>query len=140
MESTPQSLSIGEVAHMAGLRPSAIRYYERVGLLPEARRVGGRRSYDESILQRLAVIRLGQRAGFTLEEVRTLWEGFPPSTSPSERWSSLAREKLLEVDAVIERAEQMKALLERGLECECLTLEDCELLAEQVGVAREDKA
>ncbi len=133
MESTPQTLPIGEVARLAGLRPSAIRYYERVRLLPEAGRVSGRRRYDPSILQRLAVIDLCQRAGFTLAEIRTLWEGFPPSTPPSERWSALAREKLLEVDALIERAQQTKRLLARGLECGCLRLEDCELLAEQIG-------
>ena len=133
MQSTPQPLSIGEVARLAGLRPSAIRYYERVGLLPQATRVGGRRQYDDSILRRLAAIRLGQRAGFTLSEIRTLWKGFPPSTPPSERWSALGREKLGELDALIERAQRMKRVLGRGLECRCLTLEQCELVAEQMG-------
>lgn len=128
MEPTPHSLPIGEVARLAGRRPSAIRYYERVGLLPEARRVGGRRQYDEAILQLLAVIDICQQAGFTLSEIRTLSEGFPRSVPPSERWSALASEKLLEVDALIERAQQMKRLLERGVECGCETLDDCELL------------
>jgi MerR family redox-sensitive transcriptional activator SoxR len=123
-----KSWSIGEVARRARLKSSAIRYYEGIGLLPDTERVGGQRRYDESVLIRLAVIELAQRAGFTLAETRTLLNGFSTSEPPSARWRSLAHRKLLEVEALIARASGMKRLLEEGLECECLTLEDCELL------------
>lgn len=117
--------SIGEIARRAGLQPSALRYYESIGLLPEAGRVNGGRRYDESILQRLAVIQLAKRAGFTVAEIQTLVHGFTPDTPAGARWRTLAREKLLELDGVIERAQQMKHFLEGGLHCNCLRLEDC---------------
>ncbi len=98
-------LSIGEVAEAAGLAPSAIRYYERAGLLPAAERVNGRRRYRPSVLTRLRVIEVAKRAGFTLAEIRTLMTGFGDDVSPSARWEQLAGRKLEEVEALIERAE-----------------------------------
>lgn len=74
--------SIGELGSRAGLNPSAIRYYERLGLLPQAQRVGGKRRYDHTALTRLAVIDVAQRAGFTLAETRTLLQGFSHKTPP----------------------------------------------------------
>ena len=125
-------MSIGEVAQRARVRPSALRYYEGVGLLPPPERENGRRRYDgevlREVLDRLAVVRVAQQAGFTISEIRTLLDGFSEDILPSERWRVLAREKLTEVDALIERALSMKDLLERGLRCECLRLEDCALV------------
>ena len=125
-------MSIGEVAQRVGVRPSALRYYEDVGLLPAPERTNGRRRYDgevlREVLDRLAVVRVAQQAGFTISEIGTLLDGFAEDIPPSERWRVLAREKLTEVDALIERALGMKDLLERGLRCECLSLEDCALV------------
>jgi MerR family redox-sensitive transcriptional activator SoxR len=125
MSENGKNLSIGEVALRAGLNPSAIRYYERIGLLPDAERVSGQRRYDDSVLGRLAVIEFAQRAGFTLAETRTLLSGFSAKVPPSARWRSLAQRKLPEVEALIARANGMKRLLEEGLECECLSLDEC---------------
>ena len=118
-------LSISEVAAQAGLRPSAIRYYEAEGLLPEPHRVSGRRRYDESVLDRLAVIRLAQEAGFTLKDIRTLFHGFSANADAGTRWRQLAEQKLPEVDEMIARAQAMKRLLEELLECGCLDLGAC---------------
>jgi MerR family redox-sensitive transcriptional activator SoxR len=127
-----ESMSIGEVARSAGVRPSAMRYYEGVGLLPPPERENGRRRYDgevlREVLDRLAVVRVAQQAGFTISEIMTLLDGFSEDIPPSERWRLLAREKLPEVEALVERALGMKDLLERGLRCECLSLEDCALI------------
>jgi|GraSoiStandDraft_41_1057321.scaffolds.fasta_scaffold669927_4 MerR family redox-sensitive transcriptional activator SoxR len=125
MSKNERNLSIGEVADRAGLNPSAIRYYERIGLLPDPQRVSGQRRYDESVLGRLAVIDFAQQAGFTLAETRTLMSGFSAKVPPSARWRSLAQRKLPEVEDLIARANGMKRLLEEGLECECLSLEEC---------------
>lgn len=84
-------LTIGEIARAAGIATSAIRYYERIGLLPPAKRVNTKRRYDESILQKLAVIRLAQRAGLSIAEIQTLLHDNNP---PSERWQTLAVKKL----------------------------------------------
>ncbi len=127
-------MSIGEVARKAGVRTSALRYYERIGLLPRAGRENGRRRYDgealREALDRLAVVRVAQQAGFTISEIRTLLDGFSEDTPPSERWRVLAQDKLPEVEALVERALSMKDLLERGLRCECLSLEECALVGE----------
>ena len=127
--------SIGEVARRAGVRPSALRYYERVGVLPSPGRENGRRRYGgealREALDRLAVVRVAQRAGFTIAEIRTLLDGFSEDTPPSERWRVLAQDKLPEVEALVERALGMRDLLERGLRCECLSLEGCALVGEE---------
>ena len=122
------SLSIGEVARRAGVQPSTIRYYEREGLLPLPQRLSGRRRYEPEVLELLRVIEVSKAAGFTLAEIQELMHGFDPATPPSERWRTLAEGKLREVESVIERAEGMRALLRRGIECGCLTLADCELV------------
>lgn len=121
--------TIGELARRAGLRPSALRYYEDVGILPLARRVSGQRRYDDTALRRLEAIRVAQHAGFTLAEIRMLAHGFSPRTPPSARWRELARRKLPEVEDLIARARGMKRLLEAGLRCECVRLDDCALVA-----------
>src|SRR5215210_6631071 len=127
-----ESLSIGEVARSAGVRPSALRFYERVGLLPLPERTNERRRYDgemlREVLRRLAIVRVAQRAGFTISEIGTLLDGFSDDTPPSERWRVLAQEKLPEVEALVERALGMKDLLERGLRCECVSIDDCALI------------
>ena len=125
-------MSIGEVARRAGVRPSALRYYEGVGVLPAPQRKNGRRRYDEEelreVLDRMAVVRVSQQAGFTISEIGTLLDGFSEDTPPSGRWRVLAQAKLPEVEALVKPALGMKVLLERGLRCECLRLDDCELI------------
>jgi MerR family transcriptional regulator, redox-sensitive transcriptional activator SoxR len=120
-----EDLAIGEVARRAGIRPSALRYYESIGLLAAPTRVNGRRRYDQRTLQMLRVIQLAQQAGFTVAEIQTLLHGFAPDTPPAARWQPLASRKIGELDALIERTQQMKRILEIGLSCDCLRLEDC---------------
>ena len=120
-----ERLTIGEVAWRAGLRTSAIRYYEAVGLLPAPERAGGQRRYAPDVLTRLAVVRMAQEAGFSLEEIRTLFSGFPEETPAGERWGELVRRKIPEVDALIARLLTVRAALEESLRCGCLTLDAC---------------
>ena len=123
------SLSIGEVARRTGLRTSAIRYYESVGLLPPAERISGRRRYDSDVFPRLALIDLAQRAGFTVAEIRKLLHGFARRTPPGVRWRELAGRKLEEIEGRIKEAQAMKRVLTRLLDCECPTFKDCALPA-----------
>lgn len=123
--STLGSLAIGEVARQAGIRASAIRYYEQAGLIPSPRRVAGRRRYDVAILESLDLIRLAQRAGFTIQEVRTLLHGFRHSTPASERWRKMADRKIAELSERIAEARRMQDLLELLTECDCDSLGEC---------------
>ena len=118
-------LTIGEVARRAGVRASAIRYYEEAGLLEEPDRVGGKRRYDEVALRRLALIGGAKRAGFTLGEIRTLLHGFPAGTGAAQRWQALASEKLVKVDEAVAQLQETRKLLEEALRCECTSLDKC---------------
>src|SRR5262245_28521412 len=122
-----KTLAIGEVARQTGLRQSAIRYYEAEGLLPVAPRASGWRTFDPGVVDRLRAIQLARELGFSLAEIRTLLTGFSPDTPPSERWQHLARRKLPEIDALVQRATAMKRLLEKGLRCDCVSVHDCVL-------------
>lgn len=134
-----EELSIGEVARRAGIRTSALRYYESIGLLTALRRVNGRRRYDEAAVQRVRVIQLAQLAGFTIAEIQTLLNGFEPDTPPAARWQLLARQKLVELDQLIRHVTQMKQVLETGLNCGCLRIEDCATALEAGGCAPSSK-
>jgi MerR family redox-sensitive transcriptional activator SoxR len=120
-----EELTIGDVAHRAGIRTSTIRYYESIDILPAPRRVAGRRMYSATILDRLAFIRITQKLGFSLAEIQLLFHNRDGETPLPERWQTLARQKLAEADAVIQHAIDMKQLLVQGLECNCPDLLDC---------------
>src|SRR5436305_8513142 len=91
-------LTISEVARKVGLKPSAIRYYEQLGILPPAERVSGQRRYDKTVLYRLAVVQRARQAGFALEEIKTLFFGFKDGTRAEARWRKLADRKLAELN------------------------------------------
>lgn len=120
-----QQLAIGEVARRAGINASAVRYYERAGLLPEPARVNGQRRYGIDVFTSLAIVRMAQEAGFTIDEIRMLVSGFPEGTPAGARWRELAQRKLPEVDAMIGRLEIVHRVLEESLACNCLTLDAC---------------
>ena len=120
-----QKLIIGEVAREVGMQPSALRYYESIGLLPPAQRINGQRRYSPEIIQRLQMISMAKEIGFSLAEIKVLLDGLSPVSPPPERWLSIAEAKLPEVERLIQRAQSMKQILEMGLECECITIEDC---------------
>lgn len=120
-----EQLTFGEVTHRVGLNTSALRYYERVGLISRPPRVNGQRRYAADVVRRLALIRMAQEAGFSLEEVAKLAGGYPDDTPPAERWQELAQRKLPEVDAMIRRMQVVRQVLGESLQCDCLTLEAC---------------
>ncbi len=118
-------LTIGEVALQAGIRASAIRYYESVGLLPLPLRVSGQRRYQVGILRRLAFIQAAQAVGFSVAEMQTLFHELDGDAPLSTRWQSLAKQKLAEVDTLMQRAQSMRQMLKQGLHCSCSDLEQC---------------
>jgi DNA-binding transcriptional MerR regulator len=105
---------IGELARRTGVATSALRYYERVGLLSPAERVGQRRHYPPSSAERVALIRLCQDAGFTLAEIGRLLAAW---SRGSRAWSRLAERKIAELDARIAEAQRAKKMITHALEC-----------------------
>jgi len=111
-------MTIGDVGRRTGIRTSAIRYYERLGVLPKASRRGGRRYYDPSVLDALAIIRFAKYMGFSLAELRLLLGGQQARPRP-ERWREIARGRLAELDVVIARAQDVRRLLDETLRHQC---------------------
>jgi len=117
--------TIGDLARQAGVATSALRYYESVGLLTPPKRVNGRRVYDAGAIDVIRLILLAKGAGFSMAEIRRLLNGFDRTTPASARWQTMATRKLQDVDALIERAHQMRDMLQKLLTCQCVQLADC---------------
>ena len=94
-------LTIGQLATASGIAASAVRYYESVGVLPIPKRRNGRRVYDEPMLDLIRAIQAAKAAGFSVRELRTLFQGYAQGVSLSKMWKALAEEKLIEMDALI---------------------------------------
>ena len=120
-------LAIGELAARTGKRPSLIRYYEQIGLLPQPARVNGKRRYDAGTVRTLAVIDTAQRAGLSLNEIHALLSASPQDGSAIRRLREVADRKLPEIAAQIERAELVRGWLECAARCECPDLDECPL-------------
>jgi DNA-binding transcriptional MerR regulator len=118
-------MKIGEIAKASGMNASAIRYYERCGLLPAPYRTGGQRRYSSDSVYRLLLIRFASDMEFSLDEIRVFLTGLRDSTPVGSRWRKLAHRKLKEVDAKIARSQQLKSLLENLLKCNCGSVQVC---------------
>jgi MerR family redox-sensitive transcriptional activator SoxR len=117
--------SIGKVSELSGVPATTLRYYESAGLIPKINRSGGQRRYSEDILQRIRVIKMAQQAGFQVQEIFVLLEGFDSNVRPSERWRSLAQKKRLELDEKANQIKMMQQVLDDGLKCSCLSWNEC---------------
>src|SRR5215470_17321841 len=119
-------LTISQVARQIRFRPSAIRYYERIGLLPPAERLSGQRRYDPTVLYRLAIIQRARQLGFTLNEIRHLFFGFRDVTRASQRWRKLSQRKLSELDHLMDGIKAVRGVLKKLMtKCRCDTLDQC---------------
>jgi MerR family transcriptional regulator, redox-sensitive transcriptional activator SoxR len=124
------TLTIGEVAARAGVNTSHLRYYERVGVLPQPERASGRRRYTEEVLHRLAIIDVAQRAGFTLEEIRDLTGPANQGVRAGQRIRELAERKLPDIETLIARAQAVREWLEVATTCDCETVDVCSLFTD----------
>ena len=122
---------IGQVAERTGIAASAIRYYEREGLIPRARRsVSGYRQYDRAAIRRIQAIKRAQSLGFTLREIRELMK-LRSTRAGGPKLVAFSRRKIEEIDAKIEDLQAMRTQLSAALEgCECGgKLSRCDVLA-----------
>ena len=118
----PDLLTIGEVAEQAGVRTSALRYYDELGLLPPAGRESGRRRYTADAVARVGVILLLTDVGFTLAEVGTLLAS--RARSP-KAWHELAQAKVEELRRAAEQADLARSTLEHAMNCPKDDILDC---------------
>ncbi|HJU37525.1 MAG TPA: MerR family transcriptional regulator [Gaiellaceae bacterium] len=120
-------LAIGDVARVSGKAPSAIRYYESIGLIAEPVRVSGRRRYPAEVVRALAVIDTAQRAGLALDDIRLLLRASADDANAVEQLREVAERRLPVLRAAIARAEVVREWLEQAADCCCPTLETCPL-------------
>ncbi len=118
-------MRIGAVAEKLGLTPSAIRYYERQGLIRRVGRVGAAREFDADTILTLRFLKLAQSAGFTLREVRRLLEYGFGETRPQADWQDFFEAKKRDIRHQIADLNAMSGLLDQFSDCACESLEDC---------------
>jgi MerR family redox-sensitive transcriptional activator SoxR len=121
-------LAIGEVARRVGVAPSALRFYEAERLITSVRSHGGQRRFPRDILRRIAFIRIAQRVGLTLEEIRTALATLPASRTPTQAdWARLSRSWKPRLDEQIAMLERLRDRLTSCIGCGCLSLTVCAL-------------
>jgi MerR family redox-sensitive transcriptional activator SoxR len=121
-------LSIGEVAHRAGLAASALRFYEKEGLITAVRSSGGQRRYPRSVLRRLAFVRAARTVGLSLEEIHAALATLPASRTPTKSdWARLSRSWRARLDEQIEALTALRNGLTSCIGCGCLSLRQCAL-------------
>ena len=122
-------LTIGEVAARSGAATSALRFYERRGLISPSRTTGNQRRYERAVLRRIAFIQAGRAAGISLERIRGALEGLPVHRTPSRRdWERLSNRWRDDLDERIATLEALRDRLTTCIGCGCLSLDRCELL------------
>jgi len=130
-------LTIGEVAERSGLASSAIRFYERKGLIRAERTPSGQRRFRRDILRRIAFIRIAQRVGLTLEEIVTALAVLPADHAPTRRdWQRLTSGWQDRISQRIALLEALQGGLSNCIGCGCLSLRTC-VLANPDDVAAE---
>lgn len=135
--STTDLLTVGEVARRSGFAPSALRFYEREGLLAASRTTGGQRRYERNVLRRLAFIRAARNIGLTLEEVSAALAQLPAGRTPTRAdWARLSRGWRTRLDEQIEALTALRDGLDSCIGCGCLSLRRCAISNPGDGAAR----
>ena len=122
-------LTIGELAARSGVSPSALRFYERQGLIAARRTDGNQRRYDRATLRRVALVQAGKTAGIPLERIRAALDTLPNRRTPTKRdWERLSRTWAEELDGRIQTLQAIRGRLTTCIGCGCLSLRTCGLL------------
>ena len=128
MPADPQWLTIGEVAGRTGVPTSALRFYERERLIGAQRSPGGQRRIHREALRRIAFIRIAQRVGLTLGEIRTALAALPAGRTPTAAdWRRLSQSWRPRLDAQIALLQRLRDQLSSCIGCGCLSLRACRL-------------
>ena len=127
-----ETLSIGDFAVRAGVAPSALRYYERLGLIRAARTGGNQRRYERSELRRVAFIKIAQQVGVSLDEIRAALASLPENRTPTKAdWTRLSERWRSKLEARIALMERLRDELTGCIGCGCLSMQRCKLINPQ---------
>jgi MerR family redox-sensitive transcriptional activator SoxR len=125
----PRELTIGELSTRSGVSASALRFYEREGLIESRRTDGNQRRYAPVTLRRVALIQAGKSAGIPLERIHAALDTLPSGKAPTRRdWERLSRSWRAELDERIRTLEAIRGRLTTCIGCGCLSLKTCGLL------------
>lgn len=131
-------MTIGEVAERANVATSALRFYEREGLIGSVRSDGGQRRYQREVLRRVAFVRAAQRVGLSLDEIKHALGTLPDGRTPTAAdWRRLSREWRPLLQRRIAELERVRDGLDSCIGCGCLSLRVCHLLNPNDVAARE---
>ncbi|MFG1760651.1 redox-sensitive transcriptional activator SoxR [Micromonospora echinofusca] len=123
-----ESLTIGQLSVRSGVAPSALRYYERLGLIRAERTGGNQRRYARTELRRVAFVRISQQVGISLEEIREALDSLPASRVPTaEDWARLSATWRERLDEKIRLMTKLRDDLDGCIGCGCLSLQRCTL-------------
>lgn len=121
-------LSVGQLAGRAGVAVSALHFYERQQLITSRRTAGNQRRYRRDTLRRVALIRIAQRVGIPLSQVREALDELPESRTPNRKdWERLSQHWQAELDARIARLQQLRNDFTGCIGCGCLSIDRCQL-------------
>ena len=121
-------LSIGDLSARSGVAPSALRFYESIGLITSSRSAGNQRRYAQATLRRVAFVRAAQRVGLSLEEIAEALATLPEGRTPTKAdWARLSQSWRSRLDEQIERIERLRDRLDGCIGCGCLSLKTCAL-------------
>jgi MerR family redox-sensitive transcriptional activator SoxR len=122
-------LTIGDMAARSGVAPSALRYYEREGLIRSTRTGGNQRRYERHELRRVAFIRIAQQVGVSLEEIREALAQLPENRTPTKAdWARLSARWRRKLEERITLMERLRDQLTGCIGCGCLSLQRCKLI------------
>jgi len=122
------TLSIGDLSARSGVAPSALRFYESIGLITSSRSAGNQRRYAQATLRRVAFVRAAQRVGLSLEEIAEALATLPEGRTPTKAdWARLSQGWRSRLDEQIERIERLRDRLDGCIGCGCLSLKTCAL-------------
>jgi MerR family transcriptional regulator, redox-sensitive transcriptional activator SoxR len=132
-----QSLTVSQVAARAGVSPSALRFYERQGLIESERTAGNQRRYHRDVLRRLAFIHVAQRVGLSLDAIGEALRSLPAGRTPNQRdWERLSSRWRAELDERVRLLTALRDELSECIGCGCLTMHRCRLYNPEDGARR----
>lgn len=121
-------MTVGEVAHRAGVPVSTIHFYESKGLIASTRNAGNQRRFESVVLRYIAVIKVAQRTGIPLEEIKEVLGRYPPGSKlTAAQWRELSSNWRASLDERIRKLTRLRDELDSCIGCGCLSLEECPL-------------